>query len=127
MSTYRNEVWNMFGNYFTEHNVQVIPRYDNTMANFLETAAGKFETPTAGKRKYKVDIENRPSIPYNTNYWQVFEDDMQIKIFLELSGEFVNTCIDDERADSANFQDVDGDEEGIAEIEKLKISLGGKE
>ena len=80
----------MFGNYFTKHSVQVIPRYDNKVADSLTTAAGKFETPTAGKRKFKVDIVNKPSIPDNTKYWQVFEDDMKIKWFLELSVEFVN-------------------------------------
>ena len=73
-------------------------------------AAGKFKTPTAGKRKYKVEIVNRPSIPDNTKYWQVFEDDMQIKIFLELSSEFVNTQIENERVDFEKFQDVDEDE-----------------
>ena len=62
MRPYRNEVWDMFGNYFTEHSVQLIPRYDNTVADSLATAAGKFETPTTGKIKYKVDIMSRPSI-----------------------------------------------------------------
>ena len=105
----------------------MIPRYYNTVENYLAIVAGKFKTPTAGKRKYKVDIVNRPSIPDNTKYWQVFEDDMQIKIFLELSGEFVNTLIDDESADSENLLDVEGNEEGIVETEKLRISLGGKD
>ena len=40
-----------------------------------------------------MDIVNRPSIPDNSKYWKVFEDEMQIKIFLELSREFVNTLI----------------------------------
>ena len=43
---------------------------------------------------------------------------------MELSGEFVNTEIEKENVDSENFQDVD--EDGIAETEKLKGSLGGK-
>ena len=51
MRAYRNEVWDMFGNYFTEHKVQVIPRYENTVMDSVPTAAEKFETPTAGKRK----------------------------------------------------------------------------
>ena len=80
----------MFENYFTEHSVKVVPRYDNTMADSLEIAARKFKTHTAGKTKYKFDNVNMPSIPDNTKYWQVFENDMQIKRFLELSGEFVN-------------------------------------
>ena len=63
----------------------------------------------------------------NTKYWQVFEDDMQIKRFLKLSGEFVNTQTEKESVDSKNFQDIDEDEEGVVETEKLKGSLGGKD
>ena len=95
------------------------------MEDSLAIVVGKFKTPTAGKRKYKVDIMNMPSIP--DKYWQVFEDDMQIKIFMEFSGEFVNTQIENESVDFENFQDVDEYEEGIAETEKLKGSLGGKD
>ena len=64
---------------------------------------------------------NRPSIPDNSKYWQVFEDDMQIKRFLELSGEFVNTHIDGE-----NLQDAEESEEEMVNTEKLKGTLGGK-
>ena len=52
---------------------------------------------------------------------------MQIKRFLELSGEFVNTCIDEDDADSENFLDADGEEEETARTRKLKDSLGGKD
>ena len=62
----------------------MVPRYENTVANSLAVAAGKI--PNVGQREYQVDIVNRPSIPDNSKYWQVFEDDMQIKFFLELSG-----------------------------------------
>ena len=116
----------MFRNYFNEHNVQVIPRYEITAADSLATTTGKFETPTAGKRKYKVDIMSRPSIPDNKKYWQVFEDDMQIKRFLELYGEFVNNRIDGEQAAFENLLDVDGNEEDIIETEKLKKLLRGE-
>ena len=96
MRAYKNEVWDMFGNYFTEHTIRVVPRYQNTMVDSLVVGAGKFKNPTTGQKKYKVDIINIPSIPDNSKYWKVFEDDMQIKRFLELSGEFVNTHIDNE-------------------------------
>ena len=66
MRSYRNEVWDMFKNFFTEHIVQVIPRDENAMADSLVTTAGKFEAPTAGKKNHKVEIVNRPSIPDNT-------------------------------------------------------------
>ena len=76
MRAYQNEVWDMFRNFFTEHTVQVIPRGENTVVDSLVTAARKYETLATGKKKYKVEILNRPSIPDNTKYWQVFEDDM---------------------------------------------------
>ena len=69
MRAYINEVWDMFGNYFNKHSVQVISRYEITVADSLATTIGKFETPTTSKRKYKVDIMSRPSIPDNNKYW----------------------------------------------------------
>ena len=89
--------------FFTEHTIKVVPRYDNRVVDSLAVAAGKFKTPTAGEREYQVDIVNRPSIPDNSKYWQVFEDYMQIKIFIELFGEFVNTHIDGENDNCENF------------------------
>ena len=68
MRAYRNEAWDMFGNYFIDHKIRVIPRYENTVADSLAVAAAKFRTPIAGQRKYKVDIVNRPFIPGNSKY-----------------------------------------------------------
>ena len=48
MRDYTNEAWDMFGNYFTEQKIRVIPRYENMVADSLVVAAGKFKTPTAG-------------------------------------------------------------------------------
>ena len=127
MRTYQNEVCHMFRNFFTEHTVQVIPGDENVVADSLATMAGKFEAPTAGKKKYKVEIVNRPSIPDNTKYWQVFEDNMQIKIFLEMSSEFVNTHIDEDGADPKKFLDIEEEGEGAVRTTKLKDSLGGKD
>ena len=66
MRAYRNEVWDMFGNYFTKHTIRLVPIYENIVANSLVVASRKFKTPTAGQRKYKVDIINIPSIPDNS-------------------------------------------------------------
>ena len=71
MRAYRNEVWDMFGNYFIEHTIKVVPRYENTVADSLAVAAGKFKTPNAGKREYQVDIV-RQSIPDNSNIGRYF-------------------------------------------------------
>ena len=68
MRAYKNEVWDMVGNYFTEHTIRVVPRYQNTMVDSLVVAAGKFKTPINGQRRYKVDIVNKLSIPDNSKY-----------------------------------------------------------
>ena len=54
---------------FIEHTIKVVPRYENTVADFLAVAAGKFKTTSAGQKEYQVDIVNRPSIPDNSKYW----------------------------------------------------------
>ena len=58
MRAYRNEVWDMLGNFFMEHTIQVIPRHENLVADSLAVAAGKFETPVTGQREYQVEIVN---------------------------------------------------------------------
>ena len=48
MRAYRNEVWDMIGNFFTEHTIKVIPKYKNTVADSLVVTTEKFKTPSAG-------------------------------------------------------------------------------
>ena len=102
MRAYRNEVWDMLGNFFTKHRVRVIPRLENQVAYSMATTARNFKVPIYSKNKYNITVVNRPSIPDNSKYWQVFEDDLQIKRFLELSDEFVNTQIDTENQNTEN-------------------------
>ena len=126
MRAYRNEVWDMLGNFFTEYIIQVVPRVDNMVADSLAVAAGKFETPMTSQKEYQVEILNRPSIPDNYKYWQVFEDDMQIRRFLELSGEFVNTRVENENGNDRTPEDeeeVDSEEDA----KNLRKTLGGKD
>jgi hypothetical protein len=44
--------------------------------------------------RYEIEMRYIPSIPDNIKYWQLFEDDQQIKIFMEVIDEFSNTHID---------------------------------
>ena len=50
MRAYRNEVWDMIGNFFIEHTIQVVPGHEKIVADSLAVAAGKFKTPVAGQR-----------------------------------------------------------------------------
>ena len=87
---------------------------------------GKFKIPIVGQRKYKFDIVNTPSIQYNSKYWKVFEDEMQINRFLELSGEFVNTQIYSQDNNVNNLLDAKEIEENNDVDKQLKKSLQGK-
>ena len=96
MREYRNEVWDMLGNFFNEHRVMVIPIIQNKVTYSLATTNGNFKIPVYSNKKYKIELVNRPFIPNNSKYWKVFEYDLQIKRFLEKSDEFSNTHIEGE-------------------------------
>ena len=55
--------------------------------------------------KYPIEVRYKPSVPDNIKQWRVFEDDIEIKKFLELTGEFSNLLVDqdqDEEVEDAN-------------------------
>ena len=51
------------------------------------------------QRKYQIEIIYRPSVLDNIKQWRVFEDDLEIKRFLELTGDFSNSLIDHDQDD----------------------------
>ena len=73
-----------------------IQRTENLQADALAKEASTFTPPTTFKLKYHIEIRHRTSIPDNIQHWQVFEDDEQIKKFLEAIGEFSETHADQE-------------------------------
>jgi hypothetical protein len=58
------------------------------VADSLDFSASNFRVPFPPKLKYDVEVKYRPSIPDNVKHWKVFEDDLEIKIFLEIVDEF---------------------------------------
>ena len=62
--------------------------------------------PANPQLRYVVDIRHNPSVPNNIKHWRVLHDDEEIKRFLELTGEFSTSQIDqdeDTRVSHANF------------------------
>ena len=55
-----------------------------------------FQVPENPKEHYQIEVRHKPSILDNVDHWQVFEDDEQIKKFLQISREFENIKIDQE-------------------------------
>jgi ribonuclease HI len=96
LRSYRNCAWDLIENFFSSFNIHHIPRMENQQADSLAKAAATFMPPTILKLKYHIEMRHKPSIPNNVQHWQVFEDDEQIKQFLEMVDEFSETHIDQE-------------------------------
>jgi hypothetical protein len=58
------------------------------MDDSLAVSTSNFRFPLPHKLKYDVEVKYRPSIPNNVKHWKVFEDDLEVKRFLETIDEF---------------------------------------
>ena len=85
--------------FFIAFNISYIPRDHNQTANSLSLEATHLKILKITRLKYPIEVRYRPSVPDNIKQWRVFEDDLDIKIFLELTGEFSNSLIDQEQDD----------------------------
>ena len=94
MKVYRNEVWDIIDNLFIAFNISFIPRYHNQTVDSLALAATHLRIPKQTQLKCPIEVRYRPSVPDNIKQWRVFEDDIEIKKFLELTSEFSNLLIE---------------------------------
>jgi hypothetical protein len=53
------------------------------MDDSLVVSASHFRVPLPPKLKYDVGVKYRSYVPENIKHWKVFEDDNEIKNFLE--------------------------------------------
>jgi hypothetical protein len=106
MRAYRNEVWDLVDSLFLDFNISFVPREENTMADSLAISASNFRIPLPPKLKYDVEVRYRPSIPNNVKHWKVFEDDFEIKRFLETMDELSSLQIEQDQ-DTEEIPHVD--------------------
>ena len=71
-----------------------MPRIQNSIADALAKAASSLKIPMNSNNKFEIHVKHRPTIPDNQRYWQVFQDDEEIKEFLLNKGKFKETSID---------------------------------
>jgi ribonuclease HI len=100
LRTYINEFWDLVDNFFSAFNISSVPREENTMVDSLAVSTSNVKIPFAPKLKYDVEVKYTPSIPENEKHWKVFEDDIEIKIFLETVEEFSALHIDEDHDDT---------------------------
>jgi hypothetical protein len=80
-----------------DFNISCVPREENSMADSLVVSTSNFKVPLPPKLKYEVEVKYGPSIPNNVKHWKVFEDDIEIKKFLETVEEFSDLHIDQDQ------------------------------
>jgi len=93
MRAYRNLVLDMLEK-FQAYSFTIKTRDQNSIADSLAVSASLFVIPIHSSEKYEVEVRHRPAIPDNITNWQVFEDDQQVKNFIELKEEFESTQVD---------------------------------
>jgi hypothetical protein len=81
-------VLDLVDNFFLAFNISFVPREENVMDDSLAISASQFKIPLPPKLRYDVEIRYRPFVPDNIKHFKVFEDDLEIKIFLESVDEF---------------------------------------
>jgi hypothetical protein len=94
LRSYKNEVWDLIDNFFSAFNIVFIPREENTTSDSLAVSASLFRIPLPPKINGEVEVRYRLSIPDNIKHWKVFEDDLEIKKFLQSVNEFSTLHID---------------------------------
>jgi ribonuclease HI len=102
LRSYRNEVWDLIDSFFLAFNISFIPRQENTVTDSLVVSTSNFRVPRPPKLRYDIEVKYRPSIPDNVKHWKVFEDDLEIKRFLETVDEFSTLHIDQDHDYESN-------------------------
>jgi hypothetical protein len=96
-------VWDLVDSFFSTFNISFIPREENTMADSLATSTSNFKVPLPPKCRYDVEVKYRPSVLDNAKHWKVFEDDLEIKKFLETVEEFLEMHINQDSVSEENL------------------------
>lgn len=93
MSAYRNLVLDMLEK-LQAYSFTIKTRDQKSIAVSLALSASLFIVPMHSSEKYEVEVCHRLVIPDNITNWKVFEDDQQVKNFIEIEEEFESTQMD---------------------------------
>ena len=100
LGSYRNEIWDTIENTFDAFNITFIPTDENLHADSLAISAISFKIPNQFQIQYQIQIKYRSPILDNLKQWKIFEDDEQLKSFLQVIDEFYVLQIEEDNSDS---------------------------
>ena len=95
MRSYRNVAIDLI-ECFEECKFNLIPRLQNGIDDSLATSVVVYKISMYPNSKYEIEVKHRPYVQDNIKNWQVFEDDIQIQFFLNLTGEFDGLITDED-------------------------------
>ena len=114
----------MIENYFVAFSITYIPRDHNQIADSLALAATHFRILKTTQLRYPIEVRYRPCVPDSVKKWKVFEYDIEIKRFLELTHEFSNSLIDQEEDEGdGQLDEIAKDEIAGHKIIELKSNF----
>ena len=91
---YRNSVWDEIES-FEAFSIEFIPPSQHTQATSLVVSASfLLPHPEFKNDTYRIEMIYRPRVLDNVNHWQVFNDDSQLKEFIEYVGNFAETLFE---------------------------------
>ena len=93
MRAYRNLFLDMLEN-FQSYSFIIKTRDQDSIVDSLVASASLFIIHMRSTEKYEIEVLHRPAVSDNITNWQVFEDDQQVKNFIELKEEFESTHVD---------------------------------
>jgi hypothetical protein len=85
---YRNLVWDEIES-FEAFSIEFIPHTKNTKDDSLAISALLLlPHPEFKNDTYRIEMIYKPRVPDNVNHWQVFNNDVQLKEFIECARDF---------------------------------------
>lgn len=123
---YQNRVWDEIED-FDAFSIEAIPREQNSKADSLVVSASLLiPHPEFVDDTYRVELIYQPSVPDNSEFWQVFENDKQINNFMQRVETFAATYFEgsDAECKESSPERVKELVDGVMQLKENKIPKG---
>lgn len=126
LTHYQNRVWDRIEGFYA-FSIEAICREQNSKVVSLAVSASLLiPHPEFTNNTYQVELIYQPSVPDNSKFWQVFENDKQINFFLHCIEMFTVTLFEGSDTECKDFSPKLGQEmtDGVIQLKGNKIPKG---